>query len=153
MRPALLAAFAAAVIVAPVMTMAQPASPPAQEETAPSVTPAPESAPPATAPETTAPPDTAAPALDAARSGRAARSMNRRRLCRQEARRKGLRGADAQNDAAVCLAEARLECTKQAAAQNLDRGARNAFIRTCLGMPERGSGRERRERRPRREPQ
>jgi hypothetical protein len=35
------------------------------------------------------------------------------------------------------MAEARLECTKQAVAQSTDRRGRNAMIRECLGQGER----------------
>jgi hypothetical protein len=47
-------------------------------------------------------------------------------------------------EAAVCMAEARLECTKQAAQQDLGRRELNAFVRKCLGQSERGGGKSRR---------
>jgi hypothetical protein len=48
-----------------------------------------------------------------------------------------LRGPDASGYAAICFAEARLACTKQAAERRLQRRALNAFVRECLGFPAR----------------
>jgi hypothetical protein len=66
-----------------------------------------------------------------------ARSINKGRACRIEARRRGVRGPDASGYAAICFAEARLACTKQAAERQLQRRALNAFVRECLGFPAR----------------
>jgi hypothetical protein len=38
---------------------------------------------------------------------------------------------------AICMAEARLACTKEAVARTPDRRARNAYVRACLGLAER----------------
>jgi hypothetical protein len=65
------------------------------------------------------------------------RAANQRRACRLEARRLGLRGPDATGHMAICMAEARLACTKEAVARTPDRRARNDYIRNCLGMAER----------------
>jgi hypothetical protein len=48
-----------------------------------------------------------------------------------------LRGDAATSAVAVCIAEARLNCTKQAAAQNLGKREFRAFVRQCLGQRER----------------
>jgi hypothetical protein len=65
------------------------------------------------------------------------RAATQRRACRLEARRLGLRGPDATGHMAICMAEARLACTKEAVARTPDRRARNDYIRNCLGMAER----------------
>ena len=57
--------------------------------------------------------------------------------CRRDAKQKGLRGDAATSAVAVCIAEARLNCTKQAAAQNLGKREFRAFVRQCLGQRER----------------
>jgi hypothetical protein len=64
-------------------------------------------------------------------------SPTKRQLCRTEARNKGLRGKDAAAEVAICVAQARLDCTKQAAAQHLARRELNDFVRKCLGQNER----------------
>jgi hypothetical protein len=64
-------------------------------------------------------------------------SVNRRRACRQEARRAGIRGPEAGDHMAICFAEARLECTKQSVGRGFTNRQRNAFIRECLGQGER----------------
>jgi hypothetical protein len=58
-------------------------------------------------------------------------------MCRDQARSKGLRGKDAAGEMAVCFAQARLDCTKEAAAQHLARRELNDFVRKCLGQKER----------------
>jgi hypothetical protein len=145
--PSLICCAAALLIVAGTAFAQQPSPSPA----------APAESPPAAAPPT-ASPETAPPADDAARPRRrrgaapapdpgapaAGRTVNKRLECRQQARQQGLRGRAAADQALICMAEARLACTKQAVAQKLDRRARATFIRDCMGTPARGGrGRKR----------
>jgi hypothetical protein len=90
-----------------------------------------------TKPSETAP--ASPPGQDAAPGGRppSAAKVSKRRACRDEARRQGLRGDAASGHILICMAEARLECTKQAVAQATDRRGRNTMIRECLGQGER----------------
>jgi hypothetical protein len=151
MRVALFTACAAVLMSCAGAAVAQaPSAPPAPTLEAPAAKEAPaspsESAPPA-APETAPSDQDAAPGAPSGavpRAGaerRPAPAANKRRACRDEARRRGLRGREAADHATICYAEARLDCTKQAVAQVSDRRARAAFIRDCLGLPERSRAR------------
>jgi hypothetical protein len=46
--------------------------------------------------------------------------------------------------AAVCVAEAMLDCTKQSVSHNFGRRERKAFVRNCMGLPERSNRPQRR---------
>jgi len=122
------------------------------QEQKPSEPPAPPSASdgaPPSALDSTPPPPAAPETPPAARRGSAppasaaeppparGRAADIRRACRLEARRLGLRGPDASGHMAVCLAQARLACTKEAVARTPDRRARNDYVRECLGRAQR----------------
>jgi hypothetical protein len=135
MRSALLAGCAAVLLTFSGAAIAQQTTPPAsQTPPAKDAPAAPADATPAKPSETgpATPPKAASP--DAAPGQ--ARKASRRRACRDEARQKGLRGDEASGHILICVAEARLECTKQAVAQATDRRSRNAMIRECLGQGE-----------------
>jgi len=70
-------------------------------------------------------------------------TLNKRRACRIEARRRRLRGPDASGYMMVCLAEARLACTKEAVARRTDHRDRTDYVRECLGRPRGGQRRSR----------
>ena len=135
MRIALLAGCAAVLLSFAGAAVAQQPSAPAGQDTPPAPS---EAAPSESAP---ASPPAAAPAAPSDRDAAPRRrrrgtagGVNKRRECRQEARQRGLSGQAAADHAMICLAEARLECTKQAVAQVQDRRERNAFIRECMGQ-------------------
>jgi len=121
MRTILLAGCAAAVMACANLAAGQPAPPPES------------AAPKADTPEP-APPPTSRPSVE-----KSTATESKRRACRLEVRRQGLRGRPAAKQVAICVAEARLECTKQAAAQDVGNRELNALIRECMGERERGS--------------
>jgi hypothetical protein len=124
MRVVLVATSVVAVLtISAGITFAQaPATPPAAE--APQGQPAPVTSPP--------------PAAAAPESAKPAPTVSKARECRLQVKQKGLRGRAASDEVAVCLAEARLECTKQAVAHNFGRRELAAFIRQCMGQRARG---------------
>jgi hypothetical protein len=137
MRIAWLAGCAALLLTFSGAAMAQQTTPPASQTPGAQDAPA---APAETAP--TKPSETSPappPGQDAAPGARpqTAAKVSKRRACRDEARRQGLREDEASGHILICMAEARLECTKQAVAQATDRRGRNAMIRECLGQGER----------------
>jgi hypothetical protein len=56
----------------------------------------------------------------------------RRQACRRDAIGKGVRGSDMPDFVTICVAEARLACLKQAAAQKFSAAERVNFINKCL---------------------
>ena len=87
------------------------------------------------APEASAPaPDAAAPAKAPARA-RAAQNPGdalRRSTCRKSADQ-SLKGPDLVDAVEICMAEARLNCLKQAVADKVQGKKRAAFMSTCSG--------------------
>ena len=124
MRRILMAACIAATTVWANGTLAQ--TPPADN---PPVAASPAAPPPAS------PPVTAAPA--APQQAQAAPAANKRRECRRDVKNRGLRGSEAIAQAAVCVAQAQLDCTKQAAAKSLGRKEFKELIRDCMGQRQR----------------
>jgi hypothetical protein len=123
----LTASVVAGVAISAGIALAQsPTAPPAPSLTAPAPGNAPGPAVSAPAAGEAAPP-----------AGRSARRTGKSRECRQEAKQKGLRGNAARGEVAICMAEARLACAKQAAASNLGKRELKAFIRQCMGRGER----------------
>ena len=53
--------------------------------------------------------------------------------CREAARGSGVRGAELQDQVAICVAEAHLDCLKQAIAQKIRGSQRQPFIKSCMG--------------------
>jgi hypothetical protein len=72
-------------------------------------------------------------------------TVDRRRACRRQIRRQGLRGEAAKAQVAVCVAEAQLACAKAAADRKLGQRERRAFVRNCMGKPERKRSKRKRE--------
>jgi hypothetical protein len=64
--------------------------------------------------------------------GRSPGVQNKRQACRRDGQAKGSRGPDLQDYVAVCVAEARLGCLKQAVEQKVRGQARREFIGKCL---------------------
>jgi hypothetical protein len=60
--------------------------------------------------------------------------------CRAQAREKGLRGPAINDAVAICVAEQRLACTKEAVERKIATSQRREFLRTCAGRP--GGGKE-----------
>jgi len=53
--------------------------------------------------------------------------------CSAYFRKQGLRGDDLVNNTAVCVAQARLTCLQQAAANHVTKAGRVQFLASCLG--------------------
>ena len=53
--------------------------------------------------------------------------------CRDAARGSGVRGPDMQDEVQVCVAEAHIDCLKQAVAQKIRGPQRQEFIKSCMG--------------------
>jgi hypothetical protein len=57
---------------------------------------------------------------------------SKRAACRAAGQQQGLRGPDLADQIAICMAEARVECLKQAIAQKIPPGPlRQEFIKSC----------------------
>ena len=53
--------------------------------------------------------------------------------CREAARSNGLRGPELQDQVAICVAEAHLDCVKQAVAQKIRGPQRQQSVKSCMG--------------------
>jgi psiF repeat len=73
-----------------------------------------------------------APGAENSKQDRPAAARDKRRACREEGQSKGSRGPDLQDYVAVCVAEARLACLKQAVEQKVRGAARRDFMAKCL---------------------
>ena len=61
--------------------------------------------------------------------------------CRAQAREKGLGGPAMTDAVAICVAEQRLACTKEAVERKIAGSQRREVLRTCAGRPS-GGGKE-----------
>jgi hypothetical protein len=77
-------------------------------------------------------PSTATPSAEESKQGRSPGVQSKRQACRRDGQAKGSRGPDLQDYVAVCVAEARLGCLKQAVEQKVRGQARREFIGKCL---------------------
>jgi hypothetical protein len=76
-------------------------------------------------------PSTSTPSAEESK-GRSPGVQSKRQACRRDGQAKGSRGAELQDYVAVCVAEARLACLKQAVEQKVRGQARREFIGKCL---------------------
>lgn len=92
-----------------------------------------ESAPKAPAAQTQSEPD---PDESAAEEGKPAGGKaplaGKRAACRDEAKGKRLRGMERVDSIQLCVAQARVECVKQAIAKKTPLSERKAFLKTCM---------------------
>lgn len=65
-------------------------------------------------------------------AGKAAPLAGKRAACRDEAKAKRLRGMERADSIQLCVAEARVECVKQAIAKKTPLSERKAFLKTCM---------------------
>lgn len=52
--------------------------------------------------------------------------------CRAQIKQQGLKAQAASDSIQICMAQARLDCTKDAVSRNLPNAQRRDFIRTCV---------------------
>ena len=71
-----------------------------------------------------------------------ASTADKRKECKDKATAQGLRGQAAKDSMVVCMQEARLDCTKQAVAQQVGKVDRKDFMRGCLGRPDKAARRD-----------
>jgi hypothetical protein len=85
---------------------------------------------------TTQPPEAAAPATPApAKTHKPAAALSGKRLeCRDQMKTNGLKGADRMDQFQICVAQARVDCIKEAISKKIPNGAqRTAYIKQCVG--------------------
>ncbi|MCX7309848.1 MAG: hypothetical protein NTZ72_18685 [Afipia sp.] len=58
--------------------------------------------------------------------------IGKRETCRQSVAAKGLKRQEARDQLQLCVAQARVECLKQAIDQKLRSGARRVFVKSCV---------------------
>ncbi len=56
----------------------------------------------------------------------------KREACRQEVTSKQLKGQDRKDQMQLCMAQARVDCLKQAVDQKIDGPQRKEFVKTCV---------------------
>jgi hypothetical protein len=78
-------------------------------------------------------PGVTAPAESAEDDNPNVSAEDKRAVCRQEARAKGLRGPDLNDHVVICVQEARLSCLKEAVARRIRGPARREAMSKCMG--------------------
>ncbi len=58
--------------------------------------------------------------------------IGKRETCRQQVSSKGLKRQDARDQLQLCVAQARVECLKQAIDQKLRSNVRRVFVKSCV---------------------
>jgi len=61
-------------------------------------------------------------------------ASNKRAECRQKLQQQGLHGRELQDQVALCLADARKGCLKDAIDQKISGPERKTFVRNCMGV-------------------
>jgi hypothetical protein len=78
-----------------------------------------------------APPSVAPAAKDNAAAGKASSGGGKRAACRAAA--EGAKGQERRDQIQLCLAQARLDCTRQAIDQKVVGPQRRDFVKSCVG--------------------
>lgn len=74
----------------------------------------------------------AVPSDGAQKSVKPAMRVSKREACRQKIAGKHLKQRDARDKMQLCVAEARVECLKQAIDRHVHRSQRRLFVRSCV---------------------